>query len=128
MTVIGYLLLGLAAGAVAATLGIGGGIVIVPALVVFFAFPQHLAQGTSLAVILPTAVIGTVVHARGGRVDWRIAVQVAAGGIVGAVVGSRLAISLDPLLLRRLFATLLLVLVFRLARRSGRSRIPEGHR
>lgn len=119
MTAVGLVVLGLVAGGVAAALGIGGGIVVVPALVVLFDFSQHVAQGTSLAVILPTAVVGTIVHARGGRVVWPLATRVAAGGVVGAVLGSRLALSLDPVLLRRLFATLLIVLVAQMLRRSG---------
>ncbi len=61
--VLGFVLLGLLTGLLASTLGIGGGIIFVPSLVVFFSFEQHIAQGTSLAVIVPTAIVGTLVHA-----------------------------------------------------------------
>ena len=114
MTIVGFLVLGLAAGAFAAALGLGGGIIFVPVLVVFFSFVQQDAQGTSLAVMLPTAIVGTVVHHRRGRVAWRLAIPVGMGGIVGALAGSRLALALHPDLLRRLFATLLVVLLVRL--------------
>ena len=85
-----------------------------------FSFVQQDAQGTSLAVILPTAIVGTIVHHRHRRVAWPYAIPLAVGGIAGAVVGSLTALSLDPALLRRLFATLLLVLVARLFKQSVR--------
>lgn len=112
--IIGFVFLGLATGLLASTLGIGGGIIFVPSLVVFFAFEQHIAQGTSLAVILPTAIVGTYLHSRRGRVEWRVALLVAAGGIVGGLFGAWAALSLDPDLLRRLFAGLLVVIALRM--------------
>ncbi len=120
-TAVGLALLGLLAGAAAAALGVGGGIVFVPALVIVFSFDQQLAQGTSLAVILPTAVVATIVHHRGRRVVWPIAGWVAAGAGAGALAGSQIALALDPDLLRRMFATLLLVLAAWMIRRAGRA-------
>jgi len=125
MTVVVLVVVGLLAGTMAAALGVGGGIVFVPALVVLLDFTQHVAQGTSLAVIIPTAVIATIVHARHGRVDWRAALPVAVGGAVGALVGAALALRLEDELLRRLFAILLIVLAIRMllrARRLGADR------
>ena len=112
--VVGFVLLGLITGVIASTLGIGGGIIFVPSLVVFFGFAQHIAQGTSLAIIVPTAIVGTWLHARKGRVEWKVAVLVGAGGMIGGLVGSRLALGLDPDLLRRLFAVLLVVIAVRM--------------
>ena len=112
--VVGLILLGLGTGLLASTLGIGGGIIFVPSLVVFFGFAQHLAQGTSLAVIVPTAVVGTILHSRRGRVEWRAALLVAAGGVLGGLLGAWVALAIDPDLLRRLFAGLLLVVAIRL--------------
>ena len=57
--IMGFVILGLITGVIASTLGVGGGIIFVPSLVVFFAFEQHMAQGTSLAIIVPTAIVGT---------------------------------------------------------------------
>lgn len=114
MEVLGFVILGLATGMLASTLGIGGGIIFVPALVVFFGFEQHIGQGTSLAVILPTAVVGAYLHAKRGRVVWRVALLVAAGGIVGGLLGAWAALSLDPDLLRRLFAGLLVIIAIRM--------------
>jgi hypothetical protein len=112
--VVGFIILGLATGLLASTLGIGGGIIFVPSLVVFFGFAQHLAQGTSLAVIVPTAVVGAILHSRRGRVDWRAALLIAAGGIAGGLLGAWAALAIDPDLLRRLFAGLLLIVAIRL--------------
>lgn len=120
MEVLWLVILGLVAGAVGATLGVGGGLFIVPALVVFFSLDQHVAQGTSLAVILPTAVIGTVGHARRGRVKWSMALPIAGGGLLGALLGSRLALALSGDTLRMLFAVLLTILAIRMFARSLR--------
>lgn len=114
MTVMVLILAGLIAGALASSLGIGGGVIFVPVLAVALALDQAVAQGTSLAVIVPTAAIGTYGHARFGRVDWRVAAPVAIAGILGAVLGAKAALAADPDLLRRLFAGLLVVLAARL--------------
>ncbi len=114
LELIGFLILGLVTGIIAATLGVGGGIIFVPSLVMFFSFAQHTAQGTSLAVILPTAIVGTFVHSRRGRVNWRVAGLIAVGGIVGGLVGSFAALSIDPDVLRRLFAVLLVAVAIRM--------------
>ena len=98
----------------ASTLGVGGGIIFVPSLVVFFGFEQHIAQGTSLAVILPTAIVGAYLHSKRGRVVWRAALLIAAGGIVGGLIGAWGALAIDPDLLRRMFAGLLMVIAIRL--------------
>jgi len=113
--------IGLVTGMLASSLGIGGGVVFVPFLVVAIGLDQAVAQGTSLAVIAPTAAIGTYIHVGYGRVDWSAAVPVAAGGVLGAVLGAGLALAADPLVLRRLFAALLLVLAYRLVTRQLRS-------
>lgn len=118
MTALLLLIVGLAAGTIAAGLGVGGGIIFVPALVVLLDYNQQLAQGTSLAVILPTAIVGMVVHARRGRVLWGLAAPIAVAGIGGAFFGAFLALSLDGEFLRRLFAGLLVVLAVRLLWRS----------
>lgn len=110
--------LGLAAGAVAAALGLGGGVIFVPSLVVLFGFEQHLAQGTSLAVIFPTAIVATVAHARMGNVRWPLAIPIGIAGVIGAVIGARIALGLDADLLRRMFGVFLIVLAARMAWRA----------
>ena len=116
--IVGLIALGLFAGAMAAALGVGGGIIFVPVLAIVAGFDQHVAQGTSLAVILPTAFVSTVVHARAGRVVWPVAIPIGAAGLVGALVGARAAIALDPQLLRRLFGVLLIAIAIRMLFRA----------
>jgi len=112
--------LGLFAGATAAALGLGGGVIFVPSLVVLFGFEQHIAQGTSLAVILPTAIVATVAHARMGNVRWHLSIPIGLAGIAGAVVGAQVALQLDADLLRRMFGVFLILLAARMAWRAWR--------
>ncbi len=116
--IIGLVALGLVAGTLAATLGVGGGIIYVPVLVSVFVFTQHEAQGTSLAVILATSLVGTVVHARAGRVVWRVAFVTGGVGVVSALAGAKLALSMDAELLSKVFAVVMAVLSVRMARRA----------
>lgn len=108
------LAIGLGAGLLAGLFGIGGGVVIVPAMVLLAGFDQHVAQGTSLLVIIPSAMLGTWTHHRHARFVIRDAAVLAAGGVVGALVGSVTALSLDEELLRRLFALLILAVAARM--------------
>ena len=112
--------IGLTAGFAAGLLGVGGGIVMVPAMVLALGFDQHVAQGTSLVVIIPAALAGSVTHYRNGRVSLRDAALLAAGGIGGAVVGSVSALSVDDSVLRRLFGAFLLVVAVQMVLSRGR--------
>jgi uncharacterized protein len=120
LTLLSLLAIGLGAGFLAGLLGIGGGVLIVPALVLLLGFDQHVAQGTSLVVIIPAALLGSWTHYRHGRLDVRDAAVVGAGGIVGAAVGSLSALSIDDQLLQRLFAIVLIAVALRMiwSRRS----------
>lgn len=126
MTILGLILAGLVAGALASALGIGGGVIFVPVLAVGLGLDQALAQGTSLAVIVPTALIGTWGHARYKRVAWKSVWPVAGGGIVGAIIGAQVALAADPLVLRRLFAALLVMLAARLIRQRIRTQAADS--
>ncbi len=118
--VVGYIVLGAVAGSMAAMLGIGGGVVYVPVLVSVFAFSQHAAQGTSLAIIVPTTLLAGYAHAREGRVLWRLMIIVATAGVVGAVLGAKTALVLDEEVLRRIFAVVLVFIAARMGLRSVR--------
>jgi uncharacterized membrane protein YfcA len=121
----GLLAAGSLAGLLAAILGGGGGIVFVPTLAALYAVDQHVAQGTSLAAMVPTTIVAAVVHGRAGRINWQIAGAVGLGGVFGGWAGAEVALGLDPLLLRRLFAGLLLVVAMRMLsiRRTHRKTI-----
>jgi len=120
-TILLLLLVGVLAGSIAASLGVGGGIIYVPALVALFGFAQHEAEGTSLALIIPTTIVATVVHARAGRVDWPTAGLLATGAILGGFFGARTALALDPALLQRLFGVLVAITALRMLRKTRRS-------
>ena len=101
--------LGVAAGMMSGFLGVGGGIILVPALGLLFGMPQHLAQGTSLAVILVTAPVGAFEAARHGNVIRRLVPWLFVGAALGAPLSSSLAMMLPREALTRLFAIFLLV-------------------
>lgn len=107
--VVTYLTLGVVAGSLSALMGVGGGIIMVPGMVLLLGFTQHLAEGTSLLIIIPTALLGAARHSRHGYTDWRLGLSLGLGGIAGAAAGATLALSLDAELLQRLFAVFLLV-------------------
>jgi uncharacterized membrane protein YfcA len=109
LELVGLLAIGLAAGFLAGLLGVGGGILMVPAMVLLLGFDQHVAQGTSLVVIIPAALSGSYSHHRSGRLVLRDAAFLAAGGVIGAIMGGVFALSMDDELLQRLFAAFVLV-------------------
>ena len=105
---------GFLVGLLGGTLGLGGGILLVPLMVLGFGFTQHLAQGTSLAAIIPTSIVGALTHDREGNVDRRAVLWITAGGIPGALDGSLAAVHLPRELLVRLFGVLLLYSGYRI--------------
>lgn len=106
--------LGLTAGTLGGLLGVGGGIIIVPALIYLLKLPTHVAVGTSLAVIIPTAISGSFTHFTKGNVDLRAALLVAIGSIVGAYLGATVAEQLPELFLKRAFGILLAIMAIRM--------------
>ncbi len=121
LALVGLLAAGALAGLLAAILGGGGGIVFVPALAALYSMDQHFAQGTSLAAMVPTTVVAAVAHGRAGRIDWQIAGAVGAGGLIGGLAGAELALGMDPLVLRRLFAGLLVIVSVRMLYRQRKA-------
>lgn len=107
---------GVVTGALSAIFGVGGGLLIIPFMVLVMGASQQLAEGTSLAVIIPTALAGAWVHHRSGLVAWRAAAYIATGGVVAAGLGALLAVRADELVLRRLYAVVTLVVAYRFLR------------
>ena len=105
------LALGLVAGILSGMVGIGGGIIIVPALVYFLGFSQHSAQGTVLFMfLLPIGILGVYNYWQAGQVDLKVACIMAATFFVGSFLGSKFAISLDALTLKRVFGAIIFML------------------
>ncbi|MDA0309361.1 MAG: sulfite exporter TauE/SafE family protein [Bacteroidetes bacterium] len=111
-TVLILLGIGILAGALSGLAGIGGGIIIVPALLMLLGLTQHQAQGTSLATMLiPIGVFLSVInYHKGGNVNISFAILIAVGFIGGSFLGSSLAIKLDQQMLRRIFGLILAVI------------------
>jgi uncharacterized protein len=121
VTLCAFALLGLGAGVLSALMGVGGGVIMVPAFVLAFGMDQHTAEGTSLLVIIPTALMGAVRHARHGYTDWSLGLPIGAGGVVGGLVGAQLALALPGDLLQLLFAGFLVLTGLRMLSTSRRS-------
>ena len=115
---------GVATGALSAIFGVGGGVIMVPLLVIAFGYPQHLAEGTSLVVIIPTALSGALAHGREGYTQWGLGIRLGLGGVVGALLGAQLALSLPADTLARSFGALLAVVAVLLLTRSRRTPEP----
>jgi uncharacterized membrane protein YfcA len=116
------LVLGLLVGLFSGFLGIGGGALVVPALVLLVGMNQHLAQGTSLAVILLAAPAGALEHARRGNVIMRLVPMLAIGSAIGGPIASWLAQGLPRATLTRAFALFLLANAVHTWIRAGRAR------
>jgi uncharacterized protein len=121
---IGMVLLGLGTGTLAGLLGVGGGIIMVPGMVLLFGLPAAVAKGTSLAVIIPTAITATRRNVRMGNADLPAAAAVGLAGVATAFLGSRISVGLSESTANALFAGLLVILAVRMAL-SLRSR--AGH-
>jgi uncharacterized protein len=115
----GAILGGFVAGVLSGTIGIGGGLAFVPILTIAFRTTQVVAQGTSLAAIVPTALVGGVTHIRQGNVARDAAVWTGLGGTVGAVGGAFVAVHVAGPLLARIFGALLIVSAVVMWRRAG---------
>ncbi len=103
--------IGLLAGTVGGSLGVGGGIVIVPALVFLFGFSQHTAQGTSLAVLMfPVAIIGVYNYHKNGYVQIKHALIILIAFAIGQYLGSLLSVHLPAKTLRSIFGIFVILM------------------
>ena len=120
MTLI-ILLLGLGVGVLVGLLGIGGGVVLVPAMVYLLHMDQHMAQGTSLLILLPPVGLGALIaYWKRGQVDLRAGILCALGMLMGGYLGSLVAIPLASRNLKGLFGCFLMLVAFLLWRKTGR--------
>lgn len=111
---------GLFAGFLSGTIGIGGGLAFVPIMTIGFRIAQPIAQGTSLAAIIPTALVGGITHLRQGNVRRDAAIWMGGGGVVGAVIGALVAVDLPTSFLARLFGVFLLFSAYGIAKGARR--------
>jgi uncharacterized protein len=129
--VIGAIAIGLAAGIVAGLLGVGGGVLFVPGLVILLGLDQHQAEATSLLAIVPVAIVGTYTQDRYGNVRRDDALLLGLLSLAGATAGVVLANALSGAVLRDAFALLMMIVAAQLVRRAlsqGRVENPGADR
>ncbi len=113
-SILSLILLGAAAGVLSSLVGIGGGIVIVPALVLLFNLDQHTAQGTTLAMLsLPVSFAAAYSYHQNGMVDWKIAIILGIGFVVGGFFGGRLAVNIPTLTIKKIFGLLMILIAIK---------------
>jgi uncharacterized protein len=114
-TILIIIMVGIAAGILSGLVGVGGGIIIVPALVYFIGFSQKTAQGTSLAMImLPVGILGVMQYYKQGHVDFRIVGLLAIGFLAGSFFGSKMALSISQETLKKVFAVMMIIIAIKM--------------
>lgn len=107
-------LAGMVTGMLSGLVGIGGGIILVPVLLYIFRTDMHVAAGTSLAIIIPTAIAGVLTHFSAGNISFKLGLAIAPGAIIGAMLGAYLANILPADTLKRIFAVILVIMSIRI--------------
>jgi uncharacterized membrane protein YfcA len=114
-TALALLVLGVIVGAFSGLVGVGGGIILVPALVFMFGLPQHLAQGTTLCLLVPPiGILAAYDYYKRGSADLRIAALICVGFFFGGLLGSKVAGALSEHALRKVFGTALLAVALKM--------------
>jgi uncharacterized membrane protein YfcA len=114
-TIVILVLIGLFAGILSGFVGVGGGIIIVPALVFFLGLTQHQAQGTSLFVLsMPVVLFAVINYWKTDNVNWKFGLIVASTFVIGAYLGSKLSLKLSPGMVKLVFGILLAYVSIRL--------------
>lgn len=109
--VLSLVLIGVLAGILSGLVGVGGGVVMVPLLVLLLGFNQHQAQGTSLAVlVVPVTAVAVYTYHKEGFIDWRYVGIIALFFVVGGYFGSKIAVGLDQKMLKKVFGLILLLI------------------
>ncbi len=118
-------LIGLASGVISG-MGMGGGTILIPALIFFANTPQHLAQSVNLSVFFPTSIVALWIHTKNKHVRYKLALKIIIAGAVGAFIGSKIAVSMSTHTLRRLFGFFILAMgvyeLFRKAKDKNKSK------
>ena len=122
-----FIVLGVCAGLVCGTLGLGGGVVFVPALVILWGFEQKSAQGTALAVMVPMTLLGALRYWKNPEIDMSLTIilLIVLGALAGVMVGTELASRLPSHVLRKVFAIFLVVVAVRMFIASPRQKQQE---
>ena len=114
-TILLFIVVGVGAGILSGLFGVGGGVLIVPALIYFWKFHPATATGTSLgALLLPVGILGALEYYRAGHLNITASLCIAIGLVAGAPLGARIALAMHPDTLRRVFSVFLVFVAIRL--------------
>ena len=109
-TFIILIIIGLLAGILSGLVGVGGGILMIPLLIIFLGLTQHEAQGTALfAMLPPIGILAAINYYKEGFVKWEYAIVIAFTFVIGGYLGSKLSLSLPPQMVRRVFGVIMLI-------------------
>ena len=109
-TFIILIIIGLLAGILSGLVGVGGGILMIPLLIIFLGLTQHQAQGTALfAMLPPIGILAAINYYKEGFVKWEYAIVIAFTFLIGGYLGSKLSLSLPPQMVRRIFGVIMLL-------------------
>ncbi len=115
MSALLYVLVGLVSGVFGGLFGLGGGLIMIPAMVFLFKMSQHTAQGTTLAIMVPPiGLLAAWEYYNKGYVDLKVAAFVCLGFFIGGLLGAKLAVNINQVLLSKLFGVMLLVISIRM--------------
>jgi uncharacterized membrane protein YfcA len=114
-TIILLLIIGLSAGTLSGLVGIGGGVIIIPALVYLLGFSQAQAQGTSLGILLlPVGILAALNYYKQGYIDLKVVLIISLAFIIGGWAGSKFALSVSQQTLKKIFGSLMLLLAIKI--------------
>lgn len=121
-TILILVLIGIFAGAISGFIGVGGGVIIVPALVYFLGVTQHTAQGTSLLLMLPPiGILAVMNYYKAGQIHWGYGIIIASTFIIGAYFGSKLSLKLNANIVKLVFGIFMLYVSVRMIYTSTKS-------
>lgn len=114
-TILVLIAIGTVAGILGGLVGVGGGIIIVPALVFFLGFSQKMAQGTSLGILLlPVGILGVIQYYKQGYIDMKVVAVISVAFLFGSYFGSKIALSISQEAAKKIFAVLMIVIAIKM--------------
>ncbi len=126
-TILILVAIGAFAGVLSGFVGVGGGVVIVPALVYTLGMSQHSAQGTSLFVLLlPIGILAVYNYWKGGQINWKFGLIIALAFVLGGYFGSKLALKLSPAIVKLIFGVIMAYVSFKMILSGYNSLTDEG--
>ena len=114
-TILILVLIGVLAGILSGFVGVGGGVIIVPALVYALGMSQYEAQGTSLFVLLlPVGILAVLNYSKSGEINWKFGLIIAVTFVIGGFIGSKLALKISPALVKLIFGIIMALVSIKL--------------